>query len=157
MKSFVPCLVLLFSCFLIGCQTSQGISEPNQTVNVTREAVSEIPETLNPECTQPTKVGLTIEPIAQNKAKFSLTGLQSGEFLTFVVIAKASEFYDEQNQTTLSYNGQHEIIMQSPVDEDGTFSYEVGGLDPLPNSTENRWIVKVIHAQGVNCQEFSLP
>ena len=121
-------------------------SRPNR--EVTRQTVAGIVMEPTPfECTQPAGVTIVVEPVSSISARFHLTGLQAGESPIFVLVPKP----------TATYSGYSEIPALYPADENGQLTHDTRSLEPFPDSTENSWTVKVIHAQGVTCLEFTLP
>lgn len=95
----------------------------------------------------PDGMELMVEPVASDSAKVYLKGLQPGEHLTLLFIA----------QPTATQRSEIEISPPNVVEPDGSFIYQERGLSMLADAKENIWTVKVIHARGVNCQEFTLP
>ncbi len=90
---------------------------------------------------------LTVEPTSSESANVQLSGLSPGESLTLLFVARP----------TATQTSEIEIALLDSVGENGRFQYHATGLSPLSDAPENAWSVKVIHSQGVACQDFTLP
>lgn len=90
---------------------------------------------------------LSVEPLSSESAEVQLSGLQPDENLTLLFVA----------QPTATQASQIETSLTDMVEPDGSLTYQTGGLFALSDAEENIWTVKVIHARGVACQEFTLP
>ena len=122
---------------------------PQPTPAITRVVQETVePSPTPPVCTPlPDGMTLMVEPISTDRAQVQLNGLQPGESLTVLFVAKP----------TATQSSELEIMLPGAVESDGSFIYQERGLSILSDAEENTWTVKVIHARGVACQEFTLP
>lgn len=140
-------MVLAASCLP---QTSTTSTDTVQsTVAVTRVVVESGEPTPTPAVCTPLPDGmeLSVEPLSSESAEVQLSGLQPDENLTLLFVA----------QPTATQASQIETSLTDMVEPDGSLTYQTGGLFALSDAEENIWTVKVIHARGVACQEFTLP
>ena len=120
---------------------------PRQTlivVNPTPEMVS-VPDN----CTAlPEDMILRVVPITSTRVRIEAEGLQPGESIKVELENDVPDWTHAANFMTFEPS--------SPIGEDGTFIYERGHLEPLPEIPSYRWIVRVFHARGVACESVEL-
>lgn len=140
-------LLVLICLLLLGCRNAPPLFDQND-VEVTRSVEPAPPSPTPIVCTPlPDDMTLDTEPKSESEAVVRLTGLQSGESLSFIFIA---EILGQRRSAIESYP-------IDTVDETGSFEFTQPGLTPLDETTANKWEVKVVHARGVACTEITLP
>lgn len=151
MEKTHPVWVLAFL-FIVGCQPilpPPVATTPQPTGHITAYVVTM--EDVSPTpivCTDlPEGAEMIVTPVSSTQIQIDLTGMQPGESLVFLFIARPTE----------SHAGEIEIWPQEVVRQDGSFTITEGGLDPLPGNAINTWTIKVIHSRGVACQDVTLP
>jgi hypothetical protein len=144
----LKCLLVLLTLLLAACNAVTADSLPTPipiTVEVTRQLLPPVTPAPPVVCTPwPEGLLIEVEPTSDARAMVTIEGLQPGETPILV--------YEIRGQ----YSGLViEVGPISSVGTDGRFSYVQSGLRPEADGT-NQWTLKVIHARGVACQEFSL-
>lgn len=98
-------------------------------------------------CTDlPEGMEMSVTPLSATVVRVDLQGMLPGEQLNFIYVA----------QSTSEHERRFSDWPYDRVKEDGTFSLRVDGLKPADGNTSNIWIIKVVHARGVACQEITL-
>lgn len=107
------------------------------------------PTDIPPNVVEATPAGLTLKvtPTTPTSVLVEMQGLGPGETLTLLFNSMVPGSHFSQTE-------EHPL---QPVDANGSFSYEVLGLRPLPGSTVNEWHVQVVHSGGVACTRVILP
>lgn len=152
MKSWFICNLVCGWLMLIiaGCQavpTERALPPTDIPPNVV-EATAFLP-TATPVLCTPSPAGLTLKvtPTTPTSVLVEMQGLGPGETLTLLFNSMVPGSHFSQTE-------EHPL---QPVDANGSFSYEVLGLRPLPGSTVNEWHVQVVHSGGVACTRVILP
>lgn len=154
MRRLLSFPLIIFVLLVASCQPQATATistpsvEPTPEIIVTRVVGTVQPTPTPAVCTPlPEGMELAVEPVSSERAKVQVQGLRSGEDVTLLFVARP----------TATQGSSIEIGVTNMVESDGSLTYETGGLSALMDAVENIWTVKVIHARGVACQEFSLP
>lgn len=144
--SLAICAVIVASCQPLAADTIPTVQSTIAVTKVVSESIEPSPTPVN--CTYDDEyVAINVEPLSADSARFQINGLQPGEKVTLLFVA----------QPTATQGSEKEISPVNRVEANGTFSYLERGLTRLDDAAENIWTVKVIHSDGVSCQEFTLP
>jgi hypothetical protein len=104
--------------------------------------------TATPDCQLAADVAIEVRRVSDTTAVLHASGLQPGE-IPFI-------FYSTSISGVHSMRGEASGFAKG-ADEQGEFSFELTGLQPLEGQARATWDIRLVHRRGVACTEITLP
>lgn len=131
---------------LIAIAESLQIIYPTPVVAV--QIMPPISPTATPDCQPIAGVMIEVRRLSDTTAVLHASGLQPGE-IPFI-------FYSTSISGVRSMRGEAGGFAKG-ADEQGEFSFELTGLQPLEGQARATWDIRLVHRRGVACAAITLP
>jgi hypothetical protein len=129
-------------------EVAESLQTVFPTTVVTVQVMPPVSPTATPDCQPAAGVAIEVLRVSDSTALLHASGLQPGE-IPFI-------FYSTSISGVRSMRRESGGFAKG-ADEQGEFSFELTGLQPLEGQASATWDIRLVHRRGVACAAITLP